>query len=161
MLPLFPNRVTANVVALQDHVFTYYSGHTEEEIQPVVAKMLRYLASPSVEHDAFFRKYAHKKFGKGKRYYVACLSLMVMNLSKKYVLIESVYVQRLSSVDTGPRRLTSPSTRPPSPPPSPKHRPHPLGPSHDREKNLHPPPLPIHVQDTHICFGWRPGSERK
>ena len=29
--------------------------------------MIRYLASPSVEHDAFFRKYAHKKFGKGKQ----------------------------------------------------------------------------------------------
>lgn len=43
----------------------HYSGYTEEEIQPVFKLMLDYLRRP-VAHEAFFKKYASKKFLKGK-----------------------------------------------------------------------------------------------
>lgn len=48
-----------------DATLTKYSGYTEEEIQPVFKLMVDYLSGPVV-HDAFFRKYASKKFLKGK-----------------------------------------------------------------------------------------------
>jgi hypothetical protein len=43
----------------------HYSGYTEEEIEPVFKLMVDYLARP-VAHEAFFKKYASKKFLKGK-----------------------------------------------------------------------------------------------
>ena len=42
----------------------YYAGYSEEEIQPVVVLMVDYMARPVI-HEAFFKKYAHKKFLKG------------------------------------------------------------------------------------------------
>jgi hypothetical protein len=53
-----------------DATLVHYSGYTEEEIQPVLQLMIDYLSSPVV-HEAFFKKYASKKFLKG----MFCLSL--------------------------------------------------------------------------------------
>ncbi|POR31621.1 G2/mitotic-specific cyclin-B [Tolypocladium paradoxum] len=44
-----------------DKTLTYYAGYSEEEIEPVVELMVDYLARPVV-HEAFFKKYANKKF---------------------------------------------------------------------------------------------------
>lgn len=49
----------------QDATLAHYSGYTEEEIQPVFKLMVDYLRNP-VAHEAFFKKYASKKFLKGK-----------------------------------------------------------------------------------------------
>ena len=51
-----------------DPTLVKYAGYTEQEIQPVFKLMVDYLAAP-VAHDAFFRKYASKKFLKGKLIY--------------------------------------------------------------------------------------------
>ena len=48
-----------------DATLAKYAGYTEQEIQPCFKLMVDYLAAP-VAHDAFFRKYASKKFLKGK-----------------------------------------------------------------------------------------------
>jgi G2/mitotic-specific cyclin 2 len=48
-----------------DATLAKYAGYTEQEIQPVFKLMVEYLAAP-VQHDAFFRKYASKKFLKGE-----------------------------------------------------------------------------------------------
>jgi G2/mitotic-specific cyclin 1/2 len=52
-------------ILLQDPTLAYYAGYTEEEIEPVLLLMIDYLYGP-VQHDAFFKKYASKKFLKGK-----------------------------------------------------------------------------------------------
>ncbi|KAF2433919.1 G2/M-specific cyclin NimE [Tothia fuscella] len=44
-----------------DPTLAHYAGYTEEEIQPVFLLMVDYLYGP-VQHDAFFKKYASKKF---------------------------------------------------------------------------------------------------
>ncbi|PHH91559.1 hypothetical protein CDD83_11210 [Cordyceps sp. RAO-2017] len=44
-----------------DDALAHYAGYTEEEIEPVVELMVDYLARPVV-HEAFFKKYASKKF---------------------------------------------------------------------------------------------------
>lgn len=44
-----------------DDTLEHYSGYTEEEIEPAVELMVDYLARPVV-HEAFFKKYASKKF---------------------------------------------------------------------------------------------------
>ncbi|KAK4993762.1 hypothetical protein LTR28_001072 [Elasticomyces elasticus] len=44
-----------------DATLAHYAGYTEQEIQPVFKLMVDYLHAP-VTHDAFFRKYASKKF---------------------------------------------------------------------------------------------------
>ncbi|ODA76595.1 hypothetical protein RJ55_07865 [Drechmeria coniospora] len=44
-----------------DRTLAHYAGYTEEEIEPVVELMVDYLARPVV-HEAFFKKYASKKF---------------------------------------------------------------------------------------------------
>lgn len=49
----------------QDATLAYYAGYTEEEVEPVVKLMVDYLARP-ICHEAFFKKYASKKFLKGK-----------------------------------------------------------------------------------------------
>ncbi|PHH68828.1 hypothetical protein CDD80_7208 [Ophiocordyceps camponoti-rufipedis] len=46
---------------MQDDTLEHYSGYTEEEIEPAVELMVDYLARPVV-HEAFFKKYASKKF---------------------------------------------------------------------------------------------------
>ena len=48
-----------------DATLVHYSGYSEEEIQPVLHLMIDYLSGP-VLHEAFFKKYASKKFLKGK-----------------------------------------------------------------------------------------------
>ncbi|KAI8215979.1 G2/mitotic-specific, partial [Colletotrichum sp. SAR 10_86] len=47
-----------------DDTIAFYAGYNEEEIEPVVRLMVDYLARPVV-HEAFFKKYASKKFLKG------------------------------------------------------------------------------------------------
>ncbi|KAK4128325.1 A/B/D/E cyclin [Parathielavia appendiculata] len=47
-----------------DETLEYYAGYSEEEIEPVVALMVDYMARPVI-HEAFFKKYASKKFLKG------------------------------------------------------------------------------------------------
>jgi G2/mitotic-specific cyclin 1/2 len=49
----------------QDATLAHYAGYTEDEIEPVFNLMIDYLARP-VTHEAFFKKYASKKFLKGK-----------------------------------------------------------------------------------------------
>ncbi|KAI0159526.1 cyclin-like protein [Xylariaceae sp. FL1272] len=46
-----------------DPTLAYYAGFTEEEIEPVFLLMVDYLARPVI-HEAFFKKYASKKFMK-------------------------------------------------------------------------------------------------
>jgi G2/mitotic-specific cyclin 2 len=48
-----------------DATLSKYAGYTEHEILPVFKLMVEYLHAP-VAHDAFFRKYASKKFLKGE-----------------------------------------------------------------------------------------------
>ena len=47
---------------------TKFAGYSEEEILPVFDLLIRYLEAP-VAHEALFKKYASKKFLKGKLYY--------------------------------------------------------------------------------------------
>lgn len=44
-----------------DETLSYYAGYTEEEIEPVFLLMVDYLARPVI-HEAFYKKYASKKF---------------------------------------------------------------------------------------------------
>lgn len=44
-----------------DATLSYYAGYTEDEIEPVVHIMVDYLSRPVV-HEAFYKKYASKKF---------------------------------------------------------------------------------------------------
>ncbi|KAK4239467.1 cyclin-like protein [Achaetomium macrosporum] len=44
-----------------DATLAHYAGYTEEEIQPVFLLMVDYMARPVI-HEAFFKKYASKKF---------------------------------------------------------------------------------------------------
>ncbi|KAM3435923.1 hypothetical protein MY4824_004585 [Beauveria thailandica] len=44
-----------------DDTLAHYAGYTEEELEPVVQLMVDYLAR-QVVHEAFFKKYANKKF---------------------------------------------------------------------------------------------------
>lgn len=44
-----------------DATLSFYAGYTEEEIEPVAILMVDYLARPST-HEAFFKKYASKKY---------------------------------------------------------------------------------------------------
>ncbi|KAJ4295759.1 G2/mitotic-specific cyclin [Collariella sp. IMI 366227] len=44
-----------------DDTLEYYAGYSEEEILPVVELMVDYMARPVI-HEAFFKKYAGKKF---------------------------------------------------------------------------------------------------
>ncbi|KAL1889034.1 G2/mitotic-specific cyclin [Ceratocystis pirilliformis] len=44
-----------------DETLAFYAGYSEEEIEPIVATMVDYMVRPTT-HEAFFRKYACKKF---------------------------------------------------------------------------------------------------
>ncbi|KAI8961740.1 A/B/D/E cyclin [Daldinia sp. FL1419] len=46
-----------------DPTITFYAGYTEQEIEPVFELMVDYLARP-ICHEAFYKKYASKKFMK-------------------------------------------------------------------------------------------------
>ncbi|CAG8236214.1 unnamed protein product [Penicillium salamii] len=58
-----------------DATLAHYSGYTEEEIEPVFQLMVDYLHRP-VSHEAFFKKYASKKFLKA--------SILTRQWAKKY-----------------------------------------------------------------------------
>lgn len=60
-----------------DETLSHYAGYTEDEIQPVLQLMIDYLAGPVV-HEAFFKKYASKKFLKA--------SIVLRSWAKQYVL---------------------------------------------------------------------------
>ncbi|CRG84870.1 hypothetical protein PISL3812_02051 [Talaromyces islandicus] len=64
-----------------DATLAHYSGYTEEEIQPVLQLMIDYLHRP-VAHEAFFKKYASKKFLKA--------SIVTRQWAKKY---HSLYIE--------------------------------------------------------------------
>lgn len=49
------------LTVLQDLTLSFYAGYTEQDIEPVLHLMVDYLARP-VAHEAFFKKYASKKF---------------------------------------------------------------------------------------------------
>jgi G2/mitotic-specific cyclin 1/2 len=76
-----------------DATLTHYSGYSEEEIQPVLNLMIDYLSGP-VLHEAFFKKYASKKFLKGK------LHTMVSDLTSPLTLHS---IHRPSQVGQGIR----------------------------------------------------------
>ncbi|CBX92797.1 hypothetical protein IAQ61_005841 [Plenodomus lingam] len=59
-----------------DVTLAHYAGYTEDEIQPVLQLMIDYLSGPVV-HEAFFKKYASKKFLKA--------SIVLRKWSKEYV----------------------------------------------------------------------------
>ncbi|CAN9149146.1 unnamed protein product [Alternaria alternata] len=59
-----------------DNTLTHYAGYSEEEIQPVLQLMIDYLSGPVV-HEAFFKKYASKKFLKA--------SIVLRKWAKDYV----------------------------------------------------------------------------
>lgn len=63
-----------------DATLAHYSGYTEEEIQPVFLLMIDYLHRP-VAHEAFFKKYASKKFLKA--------SIVTRQWAKRY---HSMYI---------------------------------------------------------------------
>lgn len=63
-----------------DATLAKYAGYTEQEIQPAFKLMVEYLSAPVV-HDAFFRKYASKKFLKGKLVIHSCQYLNLANVS--------------------------------------------------------------------------------
>ncbi|KAL5606152.1 hypothetical protein BROUX41_006080 [Berkeleyomyces rouxiae] len=44
-----------------DETLAFYAGYSEEEIEPIVSTMVDYMVRPTT-HEAFFRKYACKKF---------------------------------------------------------------------------------------------------
>ncbi|CAK7275007.1 G2/mitotic-specific cyclin [Sporothrix epigloea] len=57
-----------------DATLSFYAGYTEDEIEPVAILMVDYLARPST-HEAFFKKYANKKYLKA--------SLIIRQWAKK------------------------------------------------------------------------------
>ncbi|KAF1956106.1 G2/M-specific cyclin NimE [Byssothecium circinans] len=59
-----------------DATLAHYAGYSEDEIQPVLSLMIDYLSGP-VAHEAFFKKYASKKFMKA--------SIVLRRWSKDYV----------------------------------------------------------------------------
>ncbi|CAI7665424.1 unnamed protein product [Penicillium pancosmium] len=63
-----------------DATLSHYAGYTEEEIDPVFRLMIDYLHRP-VSHEAFFKKYASKKFLKA--------SILTRQWAKKY---HSMYI---------------------------------------------------------------------
>jgi G2/mitotic-specific cyclin 2 len=63
----------------------YYAGYTEDEVEPVVHLMVDYLARP-VCHEAFFKKYASKKFLKG----MLAHDLTIQNLIDADMMIASI-----------------------------------------------------------------------
>ncbi|KAL2799575.1 cyclin-like protein [Aspergillus keveii] len=74
-----------------DATLAHYAGYTEEEIDPVFRLMVDYLHRP-VCHEAFFKKYASKKFLKA--------SIMTRQWAKKYhrLYIESALTEPYKSI---------------------------------------------------------------
>ena len=70
---------------IQDPTLSYYAGYTEEEIEPVFELMVDYLARPVI-HEAFYKKYASKKFLKGKDPFPAIYYVSSFNKSTASLL---------------------------------------------------------------------------
>ncbi|KXJ91982.1 cyclin-like protein [Microdochium bolleyi] len=70
-----------------DATIAYYAGYTEEEIEPVFELMVDYLARPVI-HEAFYKKYASKKFLKA--------SLLTRQWAKKNAPLFGITDVRLS-----------------------------------------------------------------
>ena len=66
-----------------DATLAHYAGYTEQDIQPVFKLMVDYLHGPVV-HDAFFRKYASKKFLKGKTIHPSSISSIIANNTRSF-----------------------------------------------------------------------------
>ncbi|TEY46200.1 hypothetical protein BOTCAL_0320g00110 [Botryotinia calthae] len=66
-----------------DPMLTHYSGYSEDEIEPVFQLMVDYLARP-VTHEAFFKKYASKKFLKA--------SILTRSWAKKHASLYGIDV---------------------------------------------------------------------
>lgn len=62
----------------QDETLTQFSGYSEDEIQPVFDLLIDYLHAP-VAHEALFKKYASKKFLKGKPHPSALASQLTID----------------------------------------------------------------------------------
>ncbi|CZT48269.1 probable G2/mitotic-specific cyclin-B1 [Rhynchosporium secalis] len=75
-----------------DATLAHYAGYTEEQIEPVFKLMVDYLARP-VTHEAFFKKYASKKFLKA--------SILTRSWAKKHAF--SLGVDVSLPLDMGPR----------------------------------------------------------
>ncbi|KAI1137976.1 A/B/D/E cyclin [Hypoxylon sp. FL0543] len=73
-----------------DHTIAYFAGYTEEEIEPVFELMVDYLARP-ICHEAFYKKYASKKFMKA--------SLITRQWAKKNAPIFGITDTKLSVDD--------------------------------------------------------------
>ncbi|KAI9819751.1 MAG: G2/mitotic-specific cyclin [Phylliscum demangeonii] len=64
-----------------DPTLVRYSGYTVEEIEPIFHLMVDYLARP-VAHEAFFKKYASKKFLKA--------SILTRQWAKRFIAVDAV-----------------------------------------------------------------------
>ncbi|KAI1107691.1 A/B/D/E cyclin [Jackrogersella minutella] len=73
-----------------DPTIAYYSGYSEEEIEPVFELMVDYLARP-ICHEAFYKKYASKKFMKA--------SLITRQWAKKNAPIFNITDTKMSVDD--------------------------------------------------------------
>ncbi|KAI0829962.1 A/B/D/E cyclin [Hypoxylon sp. FL0890] len=73
-----------------DPAIAYFAGYTEEEIEPVFELMVDYLARP-ICHEAFYKKYASKKFMKA--------SLITRQWAKKNAPIFGITDTKLSVDD--------------------------------------------------------------
>jgi G2/mitotic-specific cyclin 1/2 len=75
--------IISNANIGQDPTLAHYAGYTEEEIEPVFKLMVDYLARP-VTHEAFFKKYASKKFLKGRpcsiSNWLTCANLLLASI---------------------------------------------------------------------------------
>ncbi|KAF1930873.1 G2/mitotic-specific cyclin CYB1 [Didymella exigua CBS 183.55] len=79
-----------------DSTLAHYSGYSEEEIQPVLYLMIDYLSGP-VLHEAFFKKYASKKFLKA--------SIVLRKWAKEYVVEYGNALQEESSLSVKTRSM--------------------------------------------------------
>lgn len=70
-----------------DATLAHYSGYTEAEIQPIFLLMLDYLHGPVV-HEAFFKKYASKKFLKA--------SILTRKWAKEYCAMGGLALKDIS-----------------------------------------------------------------
>ncbi|OAQ64250.1 G2/M-specific cyclin NimE [Pochonia chlamydosporia 170] len=76
-----------------DEILAYYAGYNKQEVQPVVDLMIDYLARPVV-HEAFFKKYASKKFLKA--------SILARQWAKKNAALFGITETELSLDDISP-----------------------------------------------------------
>ena len=99
----------------------HYSGYTEADIDPVFRLMVDYLARP-VAHEAFFKKYASKKFLKGEHCTPArshgslliarhIASILTRQWAKRYCAVEATTSARAAQTIYKPRPTTAAVSR--------------------------------------------------